>query len=80
MVLTGCGTGSMSDLETYVKKVLKRPGQPPEELPPIEPYVVYTYQSSDGVDPFEPYFQEDEKTAEAAPNTNLLQPDTNPES
>lgn len=48
----------MSDLESYVSEVLSRPGGKIEPIPPLEPYVVYTYQSSDGVDPFEPFFQE----------------------
>ncbi len=58
LTLGGCGGGSMRDLERYVSEVLSRPGGKIEPIPPLEPYVVYTYQSSDGVDPFEPFFQE----------------------
>lgn len=49
----------MSDLRDYVAEVKKRKGSAIEELPPIEPYIVYTYQSSDAVDPFAPFFQEE---------------------
>jgi type IV pilus assembly protein PilP len=58
VTFSGCGGGSMSDLESYVGEVLSRPGGKIAPIPPLEPYIVYTYQSSDGVDPFEPFFQE----------------------
>ncbi len=58
LTISGCGGGSMRDLERYVSEVLSRPGGKIEPIPPLEPYIVYTYQSSDGVDPFEPFFQE----------------------
>jgi type IV pilus assembly protein PilP len=56
--LTGCVEQSMSDLEAYTQQVLARKGSRVDELPPIEPYEVYTYSSSDGVDPFEPFYKE----------------------
>jgi type IV pilus assembly protein PilP len=59
--LAGCGGGSDADLRAYVAEVKTRPGTPIEDLPPIAPYVVYTYPC-DGVvpcpDPFEPFFLE----------------------
>jgi type IV pilus assembly protein PilP len=59
--LVGCGGGSDADLRSYVAEVKTRPGSPIEDLPPIAPYVVYTYPC-DGVvactDPFEPFFLE----------------------
>jgi len=59
--LAGCGGGSDADLRSYVAEVKTRPGTPIEDLPPIAPYVVYTYPC-DGVvpcpDPFEPFFLE----------------------
>lgn len=58
LAISGCVGGSMSDLEAYVNEVLSRPGGKITPIPPLEPYAVYTYQSSDGVDPFEPFFQE----------------------
>ena len=59
--LAGCGGGSMDDLVDYVTEVKTRKGSRIEELPPIEPYVVYTYPcdgSVQCVDPFEPFFLE----------------------
>ena len=59
--LAGCGGGSMADLRSYVAEVKSRPGSPIEELPPIEPYVVYTYPCDGAiqcVDPFEPFYLE----------------------
>lgn len=59
--LSGCGGGSMSDLRSYVAEVKTRKGTRIQELPPIEPYVVYTYPCNDVIqcnDPFEPFFQE----------------------
>lgn len=72
LTLGGCGGGSMSDLESYVSEVLSRPGGKIAPIPPLEPYVVYTYQSSEGRDPFEPFFQEEPEpsdliTAEGGP-------------
>ena len=59
LALTGCGSGSMSDLEAYVQQVLTRKGGKIAPIPPLEPYVVYTYQSSDGINPFESFFKEE---------------------
>lgn len=59
--LAGCGGGSMADLRSYVADIKSRPGSPIEELPPIQPYVVYTYPCDGAiqcVDPFEPFFLE----------------------
>jgi type IV pilus assembly protein PilP len=59
--LTGCGGGSDADLRSYVAEVKMRPGGPIEELPPIAPYVGYTYPCDGAVacpDPFEPFFLE----------------------
>ncbi len=59
--LAGCGGGSMADLRRYVAEIKTRPGTPIEDLPPIQPYVVYTYPCDGAiqcVDPFEPFFLE----------------------
>ncbi len=59
--LASCGGGSMADLRGYVAEVKTRKGTPIEELPPIEPYVVYTYPCDGAiqcVDPFEPFYLE----------------------
>jgi len=69
--LASCGGGSMADLRSYVAGIKTRPGTPIEDLPPIQPYVVYTYPCDGAiqcVDPFEPFFL-------APPNKPQCEPD-----
>jgi len=71
VALAGCGGGSMADLRTYIADVKTRPGTPIEELPPIAPYVVYTYPCDGAVpcvDPFAPFHVEPPDPC-ADPNT-----------
>lgn len=66
--LAGCGGGSMADLRDYVAEVKTRKSSRIEELPPIEPYIVYAYPCDGTVectDPFEPFFQEPPKPPDA---------------
>ena len=56
--LSGCIDRDKSDLEAYAQEVLARKGSRIDELPPVEPYEVYTYASVDGVDPFEAFYKE----------------------
>jgi type IV pilus assembly protein PilP len=49
---------NMSDLQAYSNEVMSRKGSRIDELPPVEPYEVYTYASVDGVDPFEPFYKD----------------------
>ncbi len=81
LVISGCGGGSMNDLQSYVDEVLSRPGGKIAPIPPLEPYVVYTYQSSEGVDPFEPFFQDapDPTTVTAADGGPAPDPNRNKE-
>ena len=68
--LAGCGGGSMADLRGYVAEIKTRPGTPIEELPPIQPYVVYTYPCNGAIpcdDPFEPFFLEPPRPQECEP-------------
>lgn len=55
---SGCVDRNMSDLEIYAQEVLSRKGSRIDEVPPIEPYEVYTYASSTAIDPFEPFYKE----------------------
>ena len=77
LIISGCSAGSMSDLEAYVNEVLSRPGGKITPIPPLEPYAVYTYQSSEGVDPFEPFFQEPPEPTTVAGEGGGLAPDPN---
>ena len=82
IVLTGCIDRDKSDLEAYAAEVLARKGTRIDELPPVEPYEVYTYASAEGADPFEPFYKEakppaaDVATVTAGPKPNF---DRNPE-
>lgn len=77
LAIGGCSGGSMSDLESYVSEVLSRPGGKIAPIPPLEPYLVHTYQSSDGVDPFEPFFQEVPEPTTVAAGYDGVSPDPN---
>lgn len=78
IVLSGCGGGSMRDLESYVQQVLARKGGKIDPIPPLEPYVVYAYQSSDGVDPFKSFLQQDpEESEKIQAGEGGVAPDTN---
>ena len=66
----------MSDLRSYVAEVKTRKGTRIQELPPIEPYVVYTYPCNDVIqcnDPFEPFFQETPRAPDDGGNQNQTQ-------
>ena len=60
LALSGCTERDKSDLESYAQEVLARKGTRIDELPPVEPYEVYTYASAEGADPFEPFYKEKE--------------------
>jgi len=58
LMLAGCFSGSMEELQKYVDTTLAKQGSPVEPLPPIKAYVRYLYQGEiAGLrDPFEPFF------------------------
>ena len=64
LLLAGCGVNDLSDLRAYAQQILARKGTRIAELPPVEPYEVYTYASSGKVDPFEPFFEEQQSSEE----------------
>jgi len=71
-------SNSMDDLKAYVAKIRARKGGKVEELPPIEPYVSYAYQSENAVDPFEPFFKEEPAPPPGPkPADNGIHPDPN---
>ena len=75
--LAGCGGNDMSDLRAYVTSVLSRKGKRPPPIPPLEPYVVYNYQSAGGRDPFQPFFKEESPAAAKKASTSGVHPDLN---
>jgi type IV pilus assembly protein PilP len=84
IALSGCIDRDMSDLESYEQKILARKGSRIDELPPIEPYEIHIYASTDGSDPFEAFYKESRTPAEDTEdgkNRSGLRPneDRNPE-
>ena len=57
LTLLGCSGGVDEELRSYTETVLKRKAKPLPPPDPPEPYLVYNY-SGEGVDPFQPFFQE----------------------
>ena len=47
LLLSGCVSRDISDLENQVSEILARPGGRIEPLPEIQPYEAYAYQSAD---------------------------------
>lgn len=61
LLLGGCVSRDMSDLETYAQDVLSRPGGRIEPLPEIKPYEAYAYQSAseNARNPFKLFYEKD---------------------
>lgn len=73
LLLAGCVSRDMSDLEDYTKEVLARPGGRIEPPPEIKPYEPYAYKSADSGarDPFEPFYQVRKAEATEVADTGL---------
>ena len=63
LLMSGCVSTDMSDLDRYVQETLARPGGRIEPLPEIKPYEAYAYQSAeqDARDPFELFYEPTEE-------------------
>lgn len=59
LLIGGCVSHDISDLEAWTKQVLAKPGGRIKPLPAIKPYEAYTYQGAkeDKRDPFQPFYQ-----------------------
>ena len=60
-----------------MEEKLARPGQRPEELPVVEAYIAYNYQSAEGTDPFEPFFVEPPEPVGGQASNSGFTPDFN---
>lgn len=68
LLLGGCVSRDMSDLEAYAQEVLARPGGRIEPLPEIKPYEAYAYQSGNAGarNPFKRFYEKQpDQVAEA---------------
>jgi type IV pilus assembly protein PilP len=65
LILSGCASTDISDLDQYVQETLARPGGRVEPLPEIRPYEAHAYQSGelDARDPFVLFYAPSEETA-----------------
>ena len=69
LLIAGCVSKDMSDLENYTQEVLARPGGRIDPLPPIKPYERYLYQAG-GLslrDPFNSFVEQSEDKQEITP-------------
>lgn len=75
MLLCGCVSKDMSDLDNYASEVLARKGGEIEPLPPIKPYERYLYRAADlGLrDPFKSFIEEERKVEQVEQITDARQ-------
>jgi type IV pilus assembly protein PilP len=73
LLLAGCVSNDISDLELWMQEIMARPGGRIEPLPEIKPYEAYAYQSAaEGrVDPFELFYQQRQAKAQEVADTGL---------
>ena len=73
LLLGGCVSNDISDLEAWTQQVLARPGGRIAPLPEIKPYQAYTYQSGEkGLrDPFQTFYQQATEVAATEKDAGL---------
>ncbi len=73
LVLGGCTSNDMSDLQRYVESVLAREGGRIDKVDPIKPYTPYVYKGSE-IDPFAPFYDDEpqqQQTVASGPSPDL---------
>jgi Tfp pilus assembly protein PilP len=75
ILVSGCVSSDMSDLEKDVEKILARSPEPTEPLPEIKPYEAYAYKSGkEGArDPFVLFYQKTEEQLAEGKSTGLTE-------
>ncbi len=75
LLLGGCVSRDMSDLESYAQKTLARPGGRLEPLPEIRPYEAYTYQSggAGARNPFKLFYEKQPEQVADAQESGLTE-------
>ena len=73
LILAGCVSNDISDLDQFTQEVMARPGGRIEPLPEIKPYEAYAYQSAieDRLDPFQLFYQQRQAKTEDITDTGL---------
>lgn len=73
LLLAGCISNDISDLDQFTQEMLARPGGRIEPLPEIKPYEAYSYKSGKegGVDPFYLFYQQRPVQTEEIVDTGL---------
>lgn len=68
LMLAGCGTGNMGDLQSYIDAVKARPPSPLEPLPEIKQVDTFVYEPGNRRDPF---VMDDRSAMAAAPRPGV---------
>ena len=73
LLLGGCVSNDISDLQAWSEQVSARPGGRIAPLPEIKPYQAYTYQSGQkgARDPFQSFYQQVTEVAEVEKDAGL---------
>ncbi|MGQ9658616.1 MAG: pilus assembly protein PilP [Thermochromatium sp.] len=76
LLLVGCGSHDIDDLETYVRQVNARPPGPIESLPEIKPIETFVYEPGERRDPFQSDVQSEPEpeVTESGPAPDLNRP------
>jgi len=77
MVLGGCNSGNVKDLQSYVAEVKSQQRSKIEPLPEFAPYETYLYSASNERDPFTPPSNSQPNELAAKSSNNGLKPDFN---
>jgi type IV pilus assembly protein PilP len=75
LVLTGCASQDMQDLESYVGEVKARKGGRIEPLPEVKVPEIFTYQAQTRPDPFRPFVEDVAEELAAASGAGVRPPE-----
>ena len=75
LLMTGCVSTDLSDLDQYVEEVLARPGGRIDPIPEIKPYEAYAYKSAEegARDPFHVFFAQTQEEIQEAQDIGLTE-------
>lgn len=76
VVITGCGSDDINDLNQFVTEVKSRPKSPIKPLPEIKVIEPFVFKAEDLRDPFKPLAQPEQTEAAVAATGSGIKPDT----